>query len=494
MLPLPVSVQAERPAPKGMEGGVVAQQPVTDPPCGAVSVTEERLTRLLGERWAPLGEHSVGAGVLAGLGSVGTVPVVGFATDPSVRGGSLGTQGCAVILDAYRLAVSRSMPIIGIWHSGGARLDEGASSLDAIGRIFSAMTRASGIVPQISVVLGPAAGGAAYGPALTDMVVLGPQARVFVTGPNVVKSVTGESVTMEELGGSDLHSDSGLAHVMAATDDDAVDAARRLVTLVADLGTVAEEVEDRDLERHLPQRVRRAYDVGPLVEDLLDTGTAETLQSSWAPSLATVLGRFGGRTVGVLANNPIRQGGCLNAAAAEKAARFVRMCDTFGVPLLVLVDVPGYLPGLTQEREGVVRRGAKLLHAFSACSVPRLTLILRKAFGGAYVAMNARSLGAEAVFAWHSADVAVMGSVAAVRILRRRELEAVDESARTTLEEQLAREYEEETGGVERAIELGLIDRVIAGHETRSVLAQCLRELDPPAAPPVRGQVSNIPL
>ena len=302
----------------------------------------------------------------------------------------MSTAGCATIVAAYAEAISRGVPIVGLWHSGGARLAEGVASLHAVGTVFAAMTQASGRVLQISVVLGPAAGGAAYGPALTDIVILSGQGRIFVTGPDVVRSVTGEDVDMERLGGPEPHSRrSGVVHLVTSTDAEALDRARELAAMLSDQGKIAEDAEERDLSGLLPDSARRAYDVHLLTGKLLDTPGVE-LHPRWAPNIVTILGRLAGRTVGVVASNPMRLGGCLDAASAEKAARFVRMCDAFGVPLVVLVDVPGYLPGVGQEWDGVVRRGAKLLHAFAEATVPRVTLVTRKAYGGAYIAMNSR--------------------------------------------------------------------------------------------------------
>ncbi|MEK9810427.1 MAG: carboxyl transferase domain-containing protein, partial [Candidatus Nanopelagicales bacterium] len=315
-------------------------------------------------------------GVLVGVGSVYGTEVVAFATDPTVQGGAMGNAGCRAIVTAYDRAFADSSPVVGIWHSGGARLREGVASLDAVGRVFAAMTRISGKVPQISVVLGPAAGGAAYGPALTDIVVLGPEGRIFVTGPEVIRSVTGEQVDMERLGGADPHGRrSGVVHRVAESESEALEEGRRLALLLGRQGSLdIDSVQDRNLADLLPESSKRAYDVHPLVEAFLDEGTAFELHEKWAPNIVTTLGRLGGRTVGVVANNPLRLGGCLDSSSAEKAARFVRMCDAFAVPLVVLVDVPGYLPGVGQEWEGVVRRGAKLLHAFAECVTPRVTV------------------------------------------------------------------------------------------------------------------------
>jgi acetyl-CoA/propionyl-CoA carboxylase carboxyl transferase subunit len=437
-----------------------------------------------------------GDGVLSGSGRIDGVSAIAFACDPRLQGGALGAGDCATIVAAYDRAMSERVPVIGLWHSGGARLREGAASLHAVGTVFAAMTRASGIVPQISVVLGPAAGGAAYGPALTDLVILAAGGRIFVTGPDVIRSVTGEEVSMEQLGGPEPHSRrSGVVHLVASTDAEAIDHARRLTVLLGSQGSVtepgltnAEAAAGARLAGILPDSPRRAYDVHPLLAGLLDEPGLE-LHPKWAASIVTMLGRLGGRTVGVVANNPIRRGGCLDASSAEKAARFVRMCDAFGVPLVVLVDVPGYLPGLGQEWEGVVRRGAKLLHAFAEARVPRVTLITRKAYGGAYIAMNSRALGATRVFAWPTAEIAVMGAVAAVRILHRRRLAGLPEQIRQELETELAAEQESIAGGLRRAIDLGIVDEIIDPAQTRQALARVLAQ-----APTARGIHGNIPL
>jgi len=403
----------------------------------------------------------------------------------------MGNEGSRAIVTAYDRAFADSAPVVGLWHSGGARLAEGVLSLDAVGRVFAAMTRASGKVPQISIVLGPAAGGAAYGPALTDIVILAPAGRIFVTGPEVVRSVTGEDVDMERLGGAEPHGRrSGVVHIVTDSEAEALAEGRRLVELLGHQGSLnMAAIPDTDLGQFLPDSAKRAYDVHPLVEGFFDQDSFVELHARWAPNIVVGLGRLGGRTVGVVANNPLRLGGCLDSNSAEKAARFVRMCDAFAVPLVVLVDVPGYLPGLGQEWDGVVRRGAKLLHAFAECVVPRVTVVTRKAYGGAYIAMNASSLGATKVFAWPAAEVAVMGSVAAIRILHRRRLAEVPDDAREQVELELAAEHEVISGGIARAVEIGVVDEVVNPTQTRRRVAQVL--LDTPG---VRGQHGNIPL
>jgi acetyl-CoA/propionyl-CoA carboxylase carboxyl transferase subunit len=435
------------------------------------------------------------SGVLWARGEVDGNPVIAFATDATRMGGAMGTVGCKHVVDAIDAAVRERVPVIGLWHSGGARLAEGVVALDAVGLVFAAMVRASGRVPQISVVLGPAAGGAAYGPALTDIVIMSKAGRIFVTGPEVVRSVTGEQVDMERLGGPEPHGRrSGVVHITTKDDESALLEARKLATLLghqgrlspADVSDVAEE--GHDLAAAMPPEANRAYDVKPVVKALLDEPGVE-LHAKWAPNVVTTLGRFAGRTVGVIANNPLRLGGCLDASSAEKAARFVRMCDALGVPLIVLVDVPGYLPGLGQEWDGVVRRGAKLLHAFAEAVVPRVTLVTRKAYGGAYIAMNSRSLGATAVFAWPNAEVAVMGASAAVNILHRKKLAAAPHEEREALRAQLIDEQARIAGGVNRALEIGVVDDVIKPEESRRRIAEALA-----AAPAARGAHGNIPL
>jgi acetyl-CoA/propionyl-CoA carboxylase carboxyl transferase subunit len=310
-----------------------------------------------------------------------------------------------------------------------------------------------------------------------------------VTGPGVIRSSTGEDVDAEKLGGASAHDRNGVVHLATNSEQAAYGQARRLIALLSERGRVDQaEVVRRDLGRFLPESAARAYDVRPLVEDVLDEPGIE-LHPKWARNIVTTLGRLGGGTVGVVANNPLRLAGCLDSASAEKAARFVRMCDAFGVPLIVLVDTPGYLPGTAEEWGGVVRRGAKLLHAFAEAVVPRVTVVTRKAFGGAYIAMNARSMGATKVYAWPDAEVSVMGAVAAVKILHRRRLALVPAEQQPALEQELAAEYRKSTGGLDLALATGAVDRVIEPADTRAEIAVALGSL-----PPARGLHNNIPL
>jgi acetyl-CoA/propionyl-CoA carboxylase carboxyl transferase subunit len=453
---------------------------------------ELRLAKLLDPGSVePLHERD-DSGVYAVRGTIDGALVTAYATDPLKMGGAMGREGCAHIVDAIDHAVRERVPVLGLWHSGGARLAEGVEALHAVGLVFAAMVRASGRVPQLSIVLGPAAGGAAYGPALTDVVIMSTGGRVFVTGPDVVRSVTGENVDMESLGGPDTHGRrSGVVHVVTDSDDDALQVARTTASLFAHPGgfDLDQVGADDDLSRLLPDNPKRAYDVHPLVHGILDAGTFVELHARWAPNIVIGLGRLTGRTVGVIANNPLRLGGCLDSASAEKAARFVRMCDAFGVPLVVLVDVPGYLPGVGQEWDGVVRRGAKLLHAFGEAVVPRVTLVTRKSYGGAYIAMNARALGANTVYAWPGAEVAVMGASAAVGILHRKKLAAAPPGEREALHAQLAAEHEKIAGGVGRAMDIQVVDAIVEPTTTRRALAEALA-----AAPAGRGAHGNIPL
>jgi acetyl-CoA/propionyl-CoA carboxylase carboxyl transferase subunit len=431
------------------------------------------------------------SGMLAATATISGNSVVLFASDATIKGGALGPDGAHVIVAAYAKAMELLVPVIGIWHSGGARLRDGVLSLNAFGEVFQSMITASGKIPQLSLVLGPTAGGGAYGPALTDVVVLAPEGRIFVTGPDVVKSVTGESIDMAKLGGPEAHRrNSGVAHVIANTEDEAFEEIRNLASLFAHQGEIITSLPESDLGLYVPDAKKRVYEVHPLISALLDAN-AEKLEllPMWAPNIVTTLGRLGARTVGIVANNPQHLGAALDSAAAEKAARFVRTCDSFGIPLIVLVDVPGFLPGAGQEWEGAVRRGAKLLHAFGEAVVPRITLITRKAYGGAYVAMNSRALGATKVFAWPTAEVSVMGAVAAVRVLHRRLLADLPEEQRDAMELELAAEHEKISGGVARAVEIGVVDEIIEPTATRSAIARAIKE-----AAPRRGNHGNIPL
>ena len=452
---------------------------------------EARISRLVDDGKYEFLIPRTNCGMIAVTATIKGNKAVIFASDATIKSGALGVEGSKVIVTAYKAAMGAQVPVIGIWHSGGARLSDGVASLDAFGEVFQAMISASGRIPQLSLVLGPTAGGGAYGPALTDVVVLAPEGRIFVTGPEVVKSVTGEDIDMELLGGPEAHKkNSGLAHIISTTEEAAIEDIRDLTALFANQGFMNSDVQDLDLSVFVPDSKVRSYEVRPLIDGILDKESERIeLLAMWAPNMTTIIGRLGGATVGVLANNPAYIGGVLDAAAGEKAARFVRTCDAFGIPLIVIADVQGFLPGAGQEWEGAVRRGAKLLHAFGESVVPRVTLITRRAYGGAYVAMNSKALGATRVFAWPQAEVSVMGAVAAVRVLHRRLLADIPTEQREAMELELAAEHEKVSGGVIRAIEIGAVDQMVDPRRTRSALAQSIAD-----APHRRGSHGNIPL
>ncbi len=427
------------------------------------------------DSWTPV-EHV--DGVLVVRGRVGQTALIVFTTDRRRQGGALGRDGCAAVVRATDRAVGEHVPVVGLWHSGGARLGEGVAGLDGVARLFAAQTRASGQVLQVSVIVGPAAGGAAYGAALGDLVILGPAGRIFVTGPQVVRAVTSEAVDAERLGGRLTQARSGVLHRHADTDTEALADTRRLVQLVTHPGWVAlPPSPGPDPSGLVPHEHRLAYDVRRVASSLLDRATFLELQAEWAPNVVVGLGRLAGRSVGVLCNQPQWLAGCLDAAGSDKASRFVQWCDAMGLPLVCLVDVPGYLPGVAQEEGGVVRRGAKLLHAYAASSVPRITLVLRKAFGGGYIAMGSKGLGADLVLAWPGAHIDVMGAEAAAEVLHRRELAATPPTRRPARLAALAALHAEHSGGLSRALAIGAVDEIVTPAQTRPRLAEALQAL-----------------
>ena len=422
------------------------------------------------------------SGVLAATGKIKNVNVVAFCTDATFAGGAMGVEGCIHIVDAYKIAIKSQIPIIGIWHSGGARISDGVKALHGVGLVFESMIQASGLVPQISLIVSFAAGGAAYGPALTDIVVMSKKSKVFVTGPDVISSVTGEIIDMTSLGGSEVHSKkSGVCHIVADNELDVYKIGRRLILLFSKQGSfIYKKTESMKIDPSLfiPKSFHRVYDVHPVIKSLLDKDTIfDELQPKWAPSIVIGFSRLACRTIGVVANNPLHLGGCLNSESAEKAARFVRLCNTFDIPIVAIVDSPGYLPGVDQEWGGLVRRGAKLLHAFGECSVPRVTLVTRKVYGGAYIAMNSRSLKANKVLAWPNAKIDVMGSKAAVNILYKKKLAVVPNDKKKDLENKLTKEHELTSGSVNTAINIGVVDEKIEPIFTRNKLIQALSSM-----------------
>jgi methylmalonyl-CoA decarboxylase subunit alpha len=422
--------------------------------------------------FAPV-RSAVGDGVVAGHGRVAGRSVFAWAQDGSSRGGSLGAAGGETIARTIAMADRAGAPVVGFLHSGGARLQEGTASLNAYAAIFRAQATAR--VPQVSVVAGACAGGAAYSPALGDLVVMaGSRARLFLTGPQVVEAVTRERVTDEELGGPKVHARSGVAHLVAADD---VDAAEVVRDALAHLPSVAggplplappASPHPGDPSGPLPARERQVYDVRDVIARVVDGGRLLELAPRWARNLVVGFARLQGSPVGIVANQPHHLGGCLDAAAGEKGAWFVELCDRYGLPLVVLSDTPGFLPGTAQERNAVIRHGAALLAAFARARVPRVTITLRQAYGGGHIVMNSRDLGATLTLAWPDARLGVMGAPQAVGIVHRREIGAGADAAA------LADRYAAEHLPVARAAEAGHVDEVIAPRHTRARLAAVL--------------------
>jgi acetyl-CoA carboxylase carboxyltransferase component len=447
-------------------------------------------SRRMGER------AQAGDGVIAGSGRVDGRPVFCYAQDPSYLGGSLGEQHADSIVRVLRLAGRANAPVIGFIESGGARMQEGTAALAGYARIFREHVALSGRIPQISVVCGASAGGGSYSPALTDFVVMTERATMFLTGPAVVREVMGEDVSAIQLGGPKVHERNGVAHFVAADDADAVLLVRDLLDhLPSHTGERPPRWRSAGppgypVSGPVPEAERSVYDIRDVARGILDGGRLLEYAPKWARNIVCGFGRLDGRAVGVVANQPKHLGGVLDAESASKAARFVRTCNAFGLPLVVLVDTPGFLPGTGQEAAGVIRHGAKLVHAFAEATVPKVTVVLRKAFGGAFIAMNARDLGADYAFAWPQAQLGVMGASQAVTIVNRRDIAAADDPAGTRAA--LAAGYAEEHLWASIAAAEGIIDEVILPDDTRRRLCEALTTLDA-IAHPAPG-VRNIPL
>jgi len=446
-----------------------------------------------------------GDGVVTGWGEVDGRPVCAFAQDATVFGGALGEAHASKIVKVMEMARRAGVPIVGLNDSGGARIQEGVMSLAGYGEVFFRNVLLSGVVPQISVVLGPCAGGAVYSPAITDFIVMAkPAGQMFITGPDVVRAVTGEEVTMDALGGADAHGSlSGVSHFTAPSDREAVALVRRLLGYLP-LNNLEEPPEAeprplpdsaaRELGRIVPDESGAPYDVHAVVDRLVDLDSFLEVHPTWASNLAVGFARMDGRPVGVVANNPAVLAGTLDINASTKGARFVRFCDAFNVPLITLVDVPGFLPGIAQEHGGIIRHGAKLLYAYAEATVPLLTVILRKAYGGAYDVMCSKHLGGDLNLAWPTAEIAVMGAEGAVRILYRRELEAASGPEGEALRQRLAGEYAREFLNPYLAAERGYIDDVIDPAETRARLLSGLRVLSAKRDDRPGRKHGNIPL
>ena len=423
-------------------------------------------------------KHPYGDGVITGLGTIDGRKVAIFSQDFTVFGGSLGEAFAEKVVKVMDLAEAYGCPIIGINDSAGARIQEGVEGLNGYGKVFVRNARLSGVVPQISIIAGPCAGGAVYSPAMTDItIVVRGIGQMFITGPDVIKTVTGETVTHEALGGADTHFRiSGVAHLVAEDEDAVVDLVSDLLAhlpsnnledVPVDPGADGQYRSEK-LNAIIPAESTRPYDMHDVLAEVLDDGDFLELQGGHAGNILTGFGRIAGRSVGVVANQPKVLAGTLDIDASIKGARFVRLCDAFNIPLIVFEDVPGFLPGTEQEYRGIIRHGSKLLYAFGEATVPKITVITRKAYGGAYVVMNSKAIGADFVLAWPTAEIAVMGVDAAVPLLFRRELAAADDPV--ALRRELNEDYQERFASPYQAASRGYVDQIIEPAETRNAL------------------------
>lgn len=429
-----------------------------------------------------------GDGVVIGTATVDGRPIALYSQDFTVFGGSLGEVHAEKIVKIAEFALKSGIPLIGINDSGGARIQEGVASLNGYGRIFRLNTRSSGVIPQISLILGPCAGGSAYSPALTDFTVMVKEtSNMFITGPDVIKTVTGEDVGMEELGGAYTHNTkSGNAHYMADSEADAIDYVKALLSylpsnnmdgspVLPPTESLEKKASDTALNALIPDSPNHPYDMKVLIQALVDEGEFLEVHSLYAPNIVVGFARIEGQSVGIIANQPSQLAGTLDINSSEKAARFLRFCDAFNIPILTLVDVPGFLPGTEQEWNGIIRRGAKLLYAYAEASVPLVTLITRKAYGGAFIVMGSKYLGSDINFAWPSAEIAVMGAQGAVNILYRKEIaEAKDVDA---TRKELVDDYTEKFSNPYLAAERGTIDSVIEPEDSRQYITKAFRTL-----------------
>ena len=450
-----------------------------------------------------------GDAVVTGLGTIAGRQVAVFSQDFTIFGGSLGEAAGNKIIKVMDLAIATGVPLIGILDSGGARIQEGVIALGKYGEIFKRNTMASGVIPQISIIMGPAAGGAVYSPALTDFVIMVDKtSNMFVTGPDVIKTVTGEDVGMEELGGALAHNKtSGVAHYLASDEEDAIDYAKALLGFLP-ANNLSEsvvyeaadslEVTDGDLalDTVIPDSPNQPYDMRKIIETVVDSGEFLEVQPLFAPNILIGFARMDGRSVGIVANQPQAMAGTLNIDAGEKAARFVRFCDAFSIPILTLVDVPGYLPGTDQEWAGVIRRGAKLLYAYAEATVPLVTVITRKAYGGAYIVMGSKQLGADINLAWPTTEIAVMGGQGAVNILFRDQIKKAEAAGEdvAAVRARLAAEYTYNVASPFLAAERGELDGIIEPSATRSNVIKALRALKTKRANLPPKKHGNIPL
>ncbi len=453
-----------------------------------------------------LAERKVpGDGVVTGFGEVEGRRVAAFAQDATVFGGALGEAHAEKIVRTMELARKSGIPIVGLNDSGGARIQEGVMSLGGYGEVFFRNVALSGVVPQISLILGACAGGAVYSPAITDFVIMRRgTGQMYITGPDVVRAVTGEEVSAETLGGADAHATkSGVSHLTAETDEAAIALARRLLGYLPlnnlDDPPDAEAIDlppsaSAELRATVPVEANTPYDVHEVIGRLVDPASVLEIQPEFAPNIVTMFARLAGAPVGVVANQPNHLAGCLDIAASTKAARFVRFLDAFNFPIVTLVDVPGFLPGRSEEHGGIIRHGAKLLYAYAEATVPKLTVILRKAYGGAYDVMCSKHLGGDLNYAWPTAEIAVMGADGAVNILFRRELAPAAPAEREARRARLVAEYQREFLNPFLAAERGYIDAVIDPAETRARLLAGLTTLRPKREDRPARKHGNLPL
>lgn len=428
------------------------------------------------------GKELAGDGVVIGTGTIAGKSIAIYAQDFTVFGGSLGLSHARKITKIMDYALNMRIPLIGINDSGGARIQEGVNALAGYGEIFFRNTMASGVIPQISVILGPCAGGAVYSPALTDYVfMVDGTSKMFITGPEVIKTVLGEEISMEELGGARVHcSQTGNAHFFANNEEECFNQIRTLLSLVpennskkADTVKAVEPKKDFKIDTIVPEDPTKPYDVRDVIKSITDDSQFFEVMEKFAGNIVIGYGRIDGQTVGFVANQPLVMAGVLDCDSSDKAARFIRYCDSFNIPIVTLEDLPGYLPGVDQEHAGVIRHGAKILYAYSEATVPRITIILRKAYGGGYIAMNSRHLQADFVYAWPGAEIAVMGPEGAANIIFRKEItESADPAA--TRKEKIA-EYKEKFANPYVAAAKGYVDAVIDPKETRQYLIHSLK-------------------
>lgn len=421
-----------------------------------------------------------GDGVVGAAGRVEGRPIFCFAQDARFAGGSLGAAHADTIVRVQRLASRANAPVVGFVESGGARLQEGLAALDGYARVFAGNVALTGKVPQISVITGTSAGGGCYSPALTDFTVMTDAAAMFLTGPAIVRAVTSEETTIRGLGGPEVHARNGVAQFVVRTDADSVLLVRSLLSYLPQNAwshppkAASAEPAGGDPGAVVPIRFRSSYDCRDLIRSIVDDSSELEVSPEWAPNVVTTFARLGGHAIGIVANQPRHLGGVLDAEAAQKGARFVRTCDQFGIPLIVLVDTPGFLPGSEQEAAGVIRLGAQLLRAFAEATVLRCTVVVRKAYGGAYITMNSKDLGADLSLAWTRAELGIMGAHEAVGIVHRRDLEATPEAERGQRRERLADDYAARHLNARIAGQGGHVDEVIRPNDTRRRLLLAL--------------------